>query len=390
MLTLDGQWKQAIASMNHPLLFRPIRLRGVTSTNRCVLSPMVQHKAVNGQINDYHLVHLGQFAIGRFGIVFTENCAVSPQGRVTQGDLGMWDIDHIGGHRRLVNFLQQQGSLAAIQLSHAGRKGSSSRPFDRLGQLGPEGADWQPWQVVAPSAIPVKEGCQVPVELCPDEINTIVNQFTESAKRADQAGYDILELHAAHGYLLAQFLSSKSNQRQDDYGGDIAGRMRFPLDVVRSVRKVWPETKPLFVRVSAIDGAGGWNLEDTIKFTRALKHLGVDVIDCSTGGLVDIATAQQIQRRPGFQVPYASAVRRQVGIRTMAVGLILDGPQAEAILQDGDADLIAIGRQALVDPHWALNAAKALRYDENFSMWPPEYGWWLNKRKANLSRDSRA
>lgn len=351
---------------------------------------MVQYKAVNGQINDYHLVHLGQFAIGRFGIVFTENCAVSPQGRVTQGDLGLWDVDQVGGHRRLVHFLQKQGSLAAVQLSHSGRKGSSSRPFDQHGQHGPEGADWQPWDVVAPSAIPVEEGCQVPEELCLDGIKTVVNQFIESAKLADQAGYDILELHAAHGYLLAQFLSPMSNRRQDDYGGDLAGRMRLPLEIVSSVRKVWPETKPLFVRVSAIDGADGWDLEDTMHFAGALKRLGVDVVDCSSGGLVGLATAQPIQRRPGFQVPYASAVRRQVDIKTMAVGLILDGHQAEAILQDGDADLIAIGRQALVDPHWALNAAKTLGCDEHYSMWPPEYGWWLNKRKANLACDPRA
>lgn len=220
-------------------------------------------------------------------------------------------------------------------------------------------------------------------------MKTIVNQFTESAQRADQAGYDILELHAAHGYLLAQFLSAKSNQRQDDYGGDLASRMRFPLEIVSSVRKVWPETKPLFVRVSALDGAGGWDLQDTVYFANALKRLGVDVVDCSSGGLVGIATAQPIQRSPGFQVPYASAVRKQVDIKTMAVGLILDGPQAEQILQNEDADLIAIGRQALVDPHWALNAAKLLGCDENYSMWPPEYGWWLNKRKANLACDPR-
>lgn len=375
--------------MNQPLLFTPIRLRGVTSPNRCVLSPMVQYKAINGLVNDYHLVHLGQFAIGRFGIVFTENCAVSPQGRVTQGDLGLWADDQIAGHRRLVCFLQQQGSLAAIQLSHAGRKGSSSRAFDQRGQLGPEGADWQPWEPVAPSALPIEAGGQAPVELSLEGMKTIVNQFTESAQRADQAGYDILELHAAHGYLLAQFLSAKSNQRQDDYGGDLASRMRFPLEIVSSVRKVWPETKPLFVRVSALDGAGGWDLQDTVYFANALKRLGVDVVDCSSGGLVGIATAQPIQRSPGFQVPYASAVRKQVDIKTMAVGLILDGPQAEQILQNEDADLIAIGRQALVDPHWALNAAKLLGCDENYSMWPPEYGWWLNKRKANLACDPR-
>ncbi|MBM5802027.1 MAG: NADH:flavin oxidoreductase/NADH oxidase, partial [Cyanobacteria bacterium K_DeepCast_35m_m2_023] len=208
--------------------------------------------------------------------------------------------------------------------------------------------------------------------------------------RAARAGYDIVELHAAHGYLLAQFLSPISNQRQDHYCGDRAGRMRLPLEIVRSVRQVWPASKPLFVRVSALDGADGWDLNDTVAFATALKALDVDVVDCSSGGLTGLATAQPIPRRPGFQVPYAAAVRRQAGLKTMAVGLILDGPQAEAILEAGDADLIAIGRQALDDPHWPLHAARALDWDADFALWPPEYGWWLNKRKANLRGDPRA
>jgi 2,4-dienoyl-CoA reductase-like NADH-dependent reductase (Old Yellow Enzyme family) len=346
---------------------------------------MVQYKAIDGLVNDYHLVHLGQFAIGRFGIIFTENCAVHPQGRVTQGDLGLWNDHQIASHRRLVNFLQQEGSLAALQLSHSGRKGSASRPFDPPGQLGPAGANWQAWDVVGPSPLPVSNGYPVPVELSFEEINATVNQFAASAARAERAGYDILELHAAHGYLLAQFLSPISNQRQDDYGGSLNNRMRFPLEVVRQVRKVWPESKPLFVRVSALDGAGGWDLNDTIVLSQQLKALGVDVIDCSSGGLTKLATAEPIQRQLGDQVPFASAVRQQAGIKTMAVGLILDGVQAETILSEGNADLIAIGRQALVDPRWVLHAAKTLGCDDTYEMWPPEYGWWLHRRTANLT-----
>ncbi|MBM5826618.1 MAG: NADH:flavin oxidoreductase/NADH oxidase [Cyanobacteria bacterium M_surface_7_m2_040] len=376
--------------MGQPLLFTPLRMRGVTRANRCVLSPMVQHKAVDGQVNDYHLVHLGQFAIGRFGIVFSENCAVEPQGRVTQGDIGLWDDRQIAGHQRLAHFVQQQGSLAGLQISHVGRKGSAPRPFDPPGQLGPEGADWQPWPVVGPSALPAGAGFPVPQELSLEAIEALVHRFGETAARAERAGYDVIELHAAHGYLLAQFLSPLSNQRNDHYGGDRAGRMRLPLAIVRQMRQVWPSSKPLFVRISALDGAGGWDLDDSVAFATELKALGVDVVDCSSGGLTGLATAQPIQRSPGFQVPYAAAVRRQAGVATMAVGLILDGPQAEAILQAGDADLIAIGRQALADPHWALHAAKELGHDDSYALWPPEYGWWLHKRKSNLPGDPRA
>jgi 2,4-dienoyl-CoA reductase-like NADH-dependent reductase (Old Yellow Enzyme family) len=373
--------------MGMPLLFTPLHLRGVTTPNRCVLSPMVQHKALEGQVNDYHLVHLGQFAIGRFGIVFTENCAIEPRGRVTPGDLGIWNDGQIAGHKRLVRFIQQQGSLAAIQISHAGRKGSSPRPFDSPGQFGPAEAGWQPWDVVGPSALPAGDGNPLPHELSTGAIQDLVHHFAAAAERANRAGYDVIEIHAAHGYLLAQFLSPISNHRHDLYGGNLTDRMRFPLEVVRAVRQAISSEKALFVRVSALDGAGGWDLADTVAFAKELKALGVDVVDCSSGGLTGLATAQPIQRSPGFQVPFAAAVRSKANIATMAVGLILDGPQAEAILQSQDADLIAIARQALNDPHWPLHAAQALGCDDKYEMWPPEYGWWLNKRKANLPSD---
>ena len=375
--------------MSRPLLFSPLRLRGVTSANRCVLSPMVQHKAHDGLVNDDHLVHLGKFAVGGFGLVFTENCAVEPHGRVTQGDLGIWSDAQLTGHRRLVQVLQRQGSLAGIQISHAGRKGSTPRPFDPPGQLGPPGADWHPWELVGPSALTAGDGFTTPRALTSAEIETLVQRFGDAARRADAAGYDVVELHAAHGYLLAQFLSPISNQRSDSYGGDLAGRMRFPLAVAGAMRQGLANHKPLFVRVSALDGAGGWDLDDTIALARELRGLGIDVIDCSSGGLTGLATAQPIQRSPGFQVPYAAAVRRQAAVSTMAVGLILDGTQAEAILQAGDADLIAIGRQALYDPFWPLHQAQALGCDDDFALWPPEAGWWLNRRRANLPGETR-
>ncbi len=371
--------------MQKPLLFTPFAMRGVTAPNRCVVSPMVQYRATDGQVNDFHLVHLGKFALGKFGTVFTENCAIEPRGRVTQGDLGMWDDGQIEGHKRLVRFLKQEGALAATQITHAGRKASTPRSFDKPGQLGPEGAGWKQWDVVGPTGQPAADGYLTPRQLSVEDLTDLVAKFGQAARRADAAGYDIIEIHGAHGYLLAQFLSTISNTRNDQYGGDRAGRMRFPLEAARAVRQNWPEHKPMFIRVSTVDGAGGWEVEDTVAFTRELKAIGVDVIDVSSGGLTGLSTAMPVKRSLGFQVPFSAAVKRQTPISTMTVGLILDGPQAEAILQAGDADLIAIGRQALYDPFWALHAAQELGCDSAFDMWTPEYGWWLDKRKNNLT-----
>jgi len=379
-------------AVQRPLLFTPLALRGVTARNRVVISPMVQYQANDGFVNDFHLVHLGAFARGRAGIVFTENAGVVPGGRVTEMDLGAWSDAHVEGLRRLVAFIRGQGALAGIQLTHSGRKGAV--------QSGPEGngpltdADRArgrtDWPVVGPTTEPVGPGWLVPHQLTPAEIAGFVDAWAQAARRADRAGFDVCEIHGAHGYLLASFLSPVSNTRNDAYGGDRAGRMRFPLEVAGAVRTAWPAHKPLFFRVSALDGAGGWDLEDTVALAAELKACGVDVVDCSSGGLTGTATAAPIPRHPGFQVPYASAVKRRAGVATMAVGLILDGPQAETILQEGHADLIAVGRQALYDPFWALHAAQALGCDADFALWPSEIGWWLEKRSKILpgARDS--
>ncbi len=377
--------------MQKPLLFTPFKMRGVVAPNRTVVSPMVQYRAIDGLVNDYHLVHLGKFALGKFGIVFTENCAVEPRGRVTQGDLGMWDDSQIEGHKRLTRFLQQEGALAATQITHAGRKASSPRAFDKPDEFGPKGAGWERWQVVGPSALSAGERYSTePLALDVAEMDAIVKKFGEAARRADAAGYDIVEIHGAHGYLLAQFLSPLSNKRNDAFGGDRAGRMKFPLAAAKAVRENWPEHKPMFIRVSAVDGGGGWDVEDTVAYAHELRALGIDVIDTSSGGLTGLSTAAPIKRALGFQVPFAAAVKKGADIPTMAVGLILDGPQAEKILQDGDADLIAIGRQALYDPFWPVHAAQELGCDANFGMWSPEYGWWLDKRKNNLPPERAA
>jgi 2,4-dienoyl-CoA reductase-like NADH-dependent reductase (Old Yellow Enzyme family) len=352
---------------------------------------MVQYRARDGQVNDYHLVHLGKFALGKFGIIFTENCAVVPEGRVTQGDLGFWDDGQIEGHKRLTRFLQQEGALAATQITHAGRKASSPRQFDKPDEFGPKDANWQRWQVYGPSALSAGERYSTtPLALDVPQMDTIVKKFGEAARRADAAGYDVIEIHGAHGYLLAQFLSPLSNKRNDQYGGDRAGRMKFPLAAARAVREAWPESKPMFIRVSAVDGGGGWDVDDTVAYAQALKALGIDVIDTSSGGLAGLSTAAPIKRSLGFQVPFAAAVKRGAGIPTMAVGLILDGPQAEKVLQDGAADLIAIGRQALYNPFWPVHAAQELGCDANFEMWNREYGWWLDKRKNNLPPERAA
>lgn len=371
-----------------PLLFTPFTLRGVTLPNRVVISPMVQYRAKDGLANDFHMVHLGKFALGRAGTVFTEATAVEPRGRVTHGDLGLWNHAQAEALKPIVRNLHREGSIAAIQLAHAGRKGSMQRAQDGNGPLTPadRARGLEPWTVVGPTAEPVGAGWLVPHQLGTDEIAGLVRDFADAARRADAAGFDIAEIHGAHGYLIASFLSPVSNSRNDAYGGDRGGRMRFAMEVTRAVRAVWPENKPLFFRVSAVDGTDvGWGMDDTIVLAIALRELGVDLVDCSSGGLTGSATAAGVKRRPGFQVPFASEVRR-AGIPSMAVGLILDGPQAEAILRDGDADLIAIGREALYDPFWALHAAEALGCDPGFAAWPEEYGWWLEKRAKTLER----
>lgn len=381
---MDSQGRDA----GKPLLFTPLAIRGVTLPNRVVISPMVQYRAKDGLADDFHMVHLGKFALGRAGTVFTEATAVEPRGRVTHGDLGLWNDAQAEALKPIVRFLHREGSLAAIQLAHAGRKGSMQRAQDGNGPLGASdrARGLQPWQVVGPTAEPVGPGWLVPHQLSGDEIAGLVRDFADAARRADAAGFDIVEIHGAHGYLIASFLSPVSNSRNDAYGGDRGGRMRFALEVTRAVRAVWPENKPLFFRVSSVDGTDvGWGMDDTVVLAIALKELGVDVVDCSSGGLTGSATAAGVKRRPGFQVPFAAEVRR-AGIPSMAVGLILDGPQAEAILRDGDADLIAVGREALYDPFWTLHAAAALGCDPSFSAWPEEYGWWLDKRAKTLER----
>ncbi len=375
--------------MSAPLLFTPLTLRGVTLPNRIVLAPMCQYSATDGMANDWHLVHLGRYAMGGFGCVMAEATAVEPRGRITHGDLGLWHDDHIPPLKRAADFIRARGAVPAIQIAHAGRKASMQRPWHGSGPL--NAADFErgdaPWKIVAPSAIAIDEGYIQPDELSEREIADLVREFGEATARADAAGFDLVEAHGAHGYLIASFLSPITNRRNDGYGGDLAGRMRFALEVAKAMRSGLANHKPLFFRVSSVDGVeGGWSMDDTVALAGALKSVGVDVVDCSSGGLAGSSTTQNSKRGPGYQAPYAKETRERAKLATMAVGLILTGPQAEALLQEGYADLIAIGREALANPHWGHDAAKALGFDPEFARWPEQSGWWLDKRAKAMAR----
>jgi 2,4-dienoyl-CoA reductase-like NADH-dependent reductase (Old Yellow Enzyme family) len=378
--------------MATPLLFEPIELRGVRLRNRIVISPMCQYSARDGHVTDWHLVHLGKFAQGGAAAVFVEATAVERRGRITHGDTGIWDDAHIAGLKKIADFVRSQGAVPALQLAHAGRKASMARPWYGNGPLTQADLDRgdKPWSIIAPTEQPLDAGWIVPRSFREGDFQAVLNAYRNAVRRAVAAGFDILELHAAHGYLLHTFLSPLSNTRDDAYGGSLENRMRFPLQVAAEVRKAWPQSKPLFVRVSSIDDVeGGWSLEDTVAFARGLKATGIDLVDCSSGGILGSATAATrtlVKRVPGFQLPYAERVRREADVKTMAVGLILTPQQAEEALRAGRADLIAVGREALFDPNWPLHAALALGVDPEFARWPEQYGWWLTRRESLLKK----
>ncbi|MDF2096923.1 NADH:flavin oxidoreductase/NADH oxidase [Aquibaculum arenosum] len=374
------------------LLGSPLRLRDVTLSNRVAVSPMCQYSARDGFAGDYHFVHLGRFGLGGAGLVFTEATAVVPEGRITHGCLGLWQDEQIPGLHRITQFLKAHGTVPGIQLGHAGRKASMQRPWEGNGPLDESNfaQGERTWETMAPTAIPMDEGWLVPREMERADMERLIAAWVAAVGRAEEAGFEVIELHAAHGYLLHSFLSPISNRREDAYGGDREGRARFPLEVAEAVRKAWPAGKSLFVRLSSVDGIeGGWQLEDTVWLAGRLKEIGVDVIDCSSGGLAGSATAARVKRGPGFQLPFAETVRREADIATMAVGLILEARQAEAALAEGKADIIAIGRQALAHPNWALTAIGELEGDvpEGFQRWPQQAGWWLERRQRALIKN---
>jgi 2,4-dienoyl-CoA reductase-like NADH-dependent reductase (Old Yellow Enzyme family) len=371
-----------------PLLFRPIKMRGVTARNRIMLGPMSQYLAIDGNLTDWHLVHLGQFAIGGAGIVCSEETAVEARGRRTHHCAGMYTDEHVRGYRRITDFIKEMGAVPAIQLGHAGRRGSVRGPWEGRAPLGAGDVAKgnAPWTTVSSSAIPHGPGRPAPVALDRQEIKEEVGAWRDAARRAADAGFDALEIHGAHGYLINQFLSPVANRRNDAYGGDRAGRMRFVLELTEAVRTAWPADRPLFFRVSAVDGKGGhWDMDDTVALARELKARGVDFIDCSCGGLEGDSSLPAVPRHmPGYNVVYSDHVRREAGIATIVVGMITEPEQAESILREGKADIIAMARELMCNPYWAVHAAKALGLSDWLNVLPENYAFRLYPREEEL------
>jgi 2,4-dienoyl-CoA reductase-like NADH-dependent reductase (Old Yellow Enzyme family) len=367
-----------------PLLLGPYALRGVTLRNRIVVSPMSQYRSDPGGLpGDWHLVHLGKFAMGGAGMVFCEETSVSERSRKTYDCPGIWNDEQARAWRRITDFLRAQGAAAAMQIGHAGRKVATRAPWDGFSPLTAEDAarGRAPWPGLAPSPIPFKPGAMSPKEMDADDIRHVIGLHADAAKRSLDAGFDVLEVHAAHGYIIQQFLSPVTNHRSDSYGGDRAGRMRFGLELIEAVREAWPADRPLLVRVSCVDGrGGGWHLEDTIALAAEFKARGVDLLDCSSGGIEGPLTLAVVPRLPGYHVPFAEAVLRETGLPTMAVGLITEARQAEAYLQAGSCHLVALAREMMWNPNWPSHAAAALGQDP-LPLMPPSYAWWLERRE---------
>lgn len=347
-------------------LFTPLTLRGITIRNRIGVSPMCQYSSTDGFASDWHLVHLGQFATGGAGIVYTEATAVTPDGRISPQDLGIWKDEQVEMLTRIGGFVRAQGAVFGIQIAHAGRKASTVRPWDGGGPMDPNAGGFTP--IMAPSAIPFDAGYQTPVPLDEAGIASVVAAFTDAARRARDAKAQIIEIHAAHGYLLHEFLSPLSNTRTDRYGGSFENRVRIVRDVVTAVRGVWPDEYPLAIRISASDWRDdGWTLDDSVELVRQLVRDGVDLIDCSSGGIVPRVA---IPLGPGYQVAFAEGVKRRANVATGAVGLITSAQQADTIVRSGQADMVFLARELLRDPHWPLRAARELGAEIR---WPPQY-----------------
>ena len=375
--------------MTQPLLFTPLSIRDLTLKNRVVVAPMHQYSAIKGFVGDWHVMNAGRYGAGGAGLVIVESTKIERRGCGTLGDLGLWDDAFVPGLKRIVDLLHHCGAAAGIQLGHSGRKARCRRPWEGgrpLERTSPEGAaieDWDAWELVAPSALAADEHSALPRALTRADIADVVDAWGKAAARAHGAGFDVLEIHGAHGYLLHEFLSPVANQRSDEYGGSEEKRARFACEVVECVRAHWPAQKPLFLRLSAEDDAG-FGPAQSVALAARVAPLGIDVIDCSSGGILGRAPAGALKPAYGYQVPYADRIRRQAGIMTMAVGLIVHAAQAERILQEGSADLVALAREMLYNPNWAMDAAQKLGLDAQFTMLPPPYQYWLARRAATV------
>ena len=371
-------------------LMSPYTLRDVTFRNRIAVSPMSQYRAQNGHANDWHMVHLGRFAIGGAGLVYAEATAVENDGRRTHGDLGLWNDAHVETLAPVARFLEAEGAVAGIQLSHAGRKASERRPWHGETPVDAEDEalrDEAPWQAEAPSSVPYADGWPSPTKMSEQDIARVIDAFGHAARRANAAGFRVIEVYAAHGFLVHQFLSPISNRRQDRWGGSAENRLRFAVEVARSVRKHWPENLPLVFRLSATDWLNeGLEVEDTIEIARALRDAGVNMIDCSSGGISGKERPRRMSITQGFQAPFAAKVRAAADIPTMAVGFLWSPEFCQSLIATGQADMIALARELLDDPNWSLHAAAQLGQDHEFAKWPIESGWWLQKRARLLGK----
>jgi 2,4-dienoyl-CoA reductase-like NADH-dependent reductase (Old Yellow Enzyme family) len=387
-VTADLPETEVIADLRP--LYSPMSIRGLELRNRLVVSPMATYSAVNGFSTDWHVQHIGKLAAGGAGLVFVEQSSVSLQGRITYGCLGIWDDAHVAGLKRLVDLIRSLGAASAIQIAHSGRKGSSQRPWEGGGPLGDADLAARqegPWTACAPSAIAFDKGWPAPHELTDAEIETLVEDYRQAFRRAREADFDVVELHCAHGYLLHSFLSPLGNARTDAYGGDLAGRMRLPLRIARLMRESWPDDRPCFVRISSVDGVGiGWSLDESVEFARALKAIGIDVVDCSSGGFKLPSENALVARSPGFQLPFSERIRKETGVLTMGVGLIRTARHAALTLQDGRADLVALGRELLWNPNWPGQTAVEFDSETGWDIWPEPYSWWLRRRRLQQGR----
>ena len=347
-------------------LFSPLKIKSIELKNRIVVSPMCEYSSIDGFANNWHLVHLGSRAVGGAGLIITEATAVSPEGRITAADLGIWKNEHIAKLKEITNFIEEQGAVAGVQLAHAGRKASHTEPWNGGKQIAPD--DENGWDTFAPSAITFGREAIAPIVLNKAGIVKVIADFQSATERALAAGFKVIELHGAHGYLIHQFLSPISNRRTDEYGGAFENRIRLLLEIVAAVKEVWPEEYPLFVRISATEWTdGGWAIEDSVALAKILKDNGVDLMDCSSGGNV---AGAQIPVKPGYQVEFAEAVKKEAGILTGAVGLITEPAQANEVIEKGRADLVLLAREFLRDPNFPLRAAHELGHDIK---WPLQY-----------------
>jgi|TARA_E500000081_G_scaffold65436_1_gene67667 2,4-dienoyl-CoA reductase-like NADH-dependent reductase (Old Yellow Enzyme family) len=376
--------------MSETPLFSSLKIKSKTFRNRVVLSPMCQYKAKDGIISDWHLQHYSRFAFSGLGAAFIEATGVSPEGRIGHGCTGIWSDDHVEGLSKIVKTFNQYDCLSGIQLAHAGRKASFLRPWDGASPITENDKIEPAWQTIGPSAIPINNSSPVPKEMTIEDINRVKEDFKNAAIRANIAGFDIIEIHGAHGYLLHSFFSPISNMRNDQYGGNFENRIRFAMEIIADIKSVWPENKPLFYRLSSIDAPGqGATIEDNVQLAKSLKIAGVDVIDCSSGGITGSPVLTKSKIIPGFQVPYSEKIKKEAEISSMAVGAIINADQANEIILNKRADLVAMGRELLADTQWVYKAATHFKLENAKSFLPDSYSFYLSRRDDFLDRSAK-